>query len=231
MKQIVQTEVQSALSTAFTPLVASLQQQIGGLGKTILAELKSELHTIVDATVEAKITSKFQIVEETLRAGLEVVENNFSKSVLQIDALERKIRSPNALLFGVAESVEEGQLQEVKSLLGGAKVKEFVRLGKLQVNAKRPRPVLIRFDNVADKHAAYKKAKELRQRFKISLDDDLTPLQRDTRARMMPLATALRTEGWTTFWRGEHLFKVKGSGSPIKVAPGTTVAGPSSTPA
>ena len=235
MQKLVQVEVQdsikSALATALPTFMANLQQHIEGLGAKLLADLTPQLETLVTKAVEAKLASKFQTVDETMRAGLEVLENNISKSVLRVDALERKLRSPNALLFGVVESVGEVQLQEVKSLLGTATIKESVRLGKPQTNAKRPRPVLIRFDTVADKHAAYKKAKELRQRYNVSMDDDLTPLQQEARDRLKPLAAALRTEGCKTFWRGEHLFKIQGSGSPIKVAPGTTVAGPSSTPA
>ena len=88
-----------------------------------------------------------------MRAGYEDRDSKFSKCDSSLDALERKLRSPNAILFGVEESVGEKNLQEVKSFLG-VDVKEATRLGKFIAGAKRARPVLIRFNTTAEKHAA-----------------------------------------------------------------------------
>ena len=103
--------------------------------------------------------------------------------------------------------------------------------------APRPRPVLIKFNSVAAKHAAYKKAKELRRQIHVSMDDDLTPQQKAARTSRLPEVHTLRGEGWTTFWRGDQLFKVKAGGAPLKVpvrapaAPTAAPAPPSSSPA
>lgn len=221
--------IQAAVADALVPFKLQIQQQIG----EILAPLQTQLATLVqnmEAKVEAKLNNKLLEVQEIVRAGYEDLDNKFSKCDSSLDALERKLRSPNAILFGVEESVGEKNLQEVKSFLG-VDVKEATRLGKFIAGAKRARPVLIRFNTTAEKHAAYKKSKDLRRRFKVSMDDDLTPKQRAARAALQPQVTALRNEGWITFWRGEYLFKVKGQGPPVKVLPGVFAARPSAPPA
>jgi hypothetical protein len=174
----------------------------------------------VEPLITAQISSNQAIVEETMRARDELIFNKLVALESHEDALEKIIKSPNALLFGVEESIGEAQLSQVKSLFGSIRIDETRRLGKFDNKAKRPRPVLIKFGSIADKHAAFKKSKLLRQNFKVSMDDDLTAKQREGRATLMPQALALRNEGWTTFWRGENLFKVKGQGPPIKVIPG-----------
>eukprot|EP00884_Botryococcus_braunii_P001228 jgi/Botrbrau1/11105/Bobra.0219s0014.1 len=175
------------------------------------------------------LTPRFS-VEETMRARDELLFNKPAALESQNDALEKTMKSPNALLFGVEESIGEAQLTEVKHLFGAVRIEETRRLGKFDPKAKRPRPVLIRFVSIADKHAAFKKSKVLRQNFKITMDDDLTTKQRGGRAALLPTALALRNEGWTTFWRGDILFKVKGQGPPIKVIPGQQASTSSSIP-
>lgn len=241
LKSFIRAELQdaksalvSAMTEVFNPIKAELQQEITSLRDqfvTMQDAFSTQIHSVVNSSVEAAIQSKFCVVEETVRAGFEALDNKITQCESSLDVLERKIRSPNSILFGVEESIGEKQLTEVKALIGPS-IKEAIRLGKFVKTANRPRPVLIRFESIAAKHAAYKKAKELRQKFKISMDDDITPLQRAARTSLLPQAQALRAEGWNTFWRGEHLFKVKGQGTPIKVQPSTAPAGaPASSPA
>jgi hypothetical protein len=184
----------------------------------------------VQPIIDAQIASNQATVEETMRARDELLFNKLAALESQNDALEKTIKSPNALLFGVEESIGEAQLTEVKHLFGAVRIEETRRLGKFDPKAKRPRPVLIRFVSIADKHAAFEKSKVLRQNFKITMDDDLTTKQRAGRAALLPNALALRNEGWTTFWRGDNLFKVKGQGPPIKVIPGQQASTSSSAP-
>ena len=176
------------------------------------------------------IETKIATMAETVRATDEFLLIKILAQDSQIETLEKNERSPNAILFGVEESLGEGQLIKVKSILAPSIIVETRRLGRAGSNTKRPRPVLIRFATLADKHAAYKKAKTLRQELKINMDDDLTKRQRERRAAMMPQAVALKEEGWSTFWRGEHLFKVKGQGPPVKVITGQQASTPTSTP-
>ena len=222
-------KLQAALADALVPFKLEIQQQIG----EILAPLHTQIAAFVEtmeAKVEAKLDNKLLEVQEIVRAGYEDLDNKFSKCDSSPDALERKFRSPNAILFGVEESVGEKTLNEVTSFLN-CEIHEAARLGKFVAGAPRARPVLIRFHSTADKHAAYKKSKDLRRRFHVSMDDDLTPKQRAARAALQPQATALRNQGWITFWRGESLFKVKGQGPPFKVLPGVFAAPPSASPA
>eukprot|EP00884_Botryococcus_braunii_P003462 jgi/Botrbrau1/13116/Bobra.0187s0073.1 len=184
----------------------------------------------VQPMIDAQIASNQATVEETMRARDELLFNKLAALESQNDALEKTIKSPNALHFGVEESIGEAQLTEVKHLFGAVRIEETRRLGKFDPKAKRPRPVLIRYVSIADKHAAFKKSKVLRQNFKITMDDDLTTKQRAGRAALLPNALALRNEGWTTFWRGDNLFKVKGQGPPIKVIPGQQASTSSSAP-
>eukprot|EP00884_Botryococcus_braunii_P019902 jgi/Botrbrau1/6596/Bobra.0189s0023.1 len=158
------------------------------------------------------------------RATYEAIDNNVNHCLLSIETLERKFRSPHAILFGVAESLGEKHLAEVKTLLGAPSIYETIRLGKHSPTAPRPRPVLIKFTSVAAKHAAYKKAKDLRRQFNVSMDDDLTPQQKAARMRRQPEVHTLRGEGWITFWRGDQLFKVKAGGAPLKVPVGAPAA-------
>jgi hypothetical protein len=184
----------------------------------------------VQPMIKAQIANTQAAVEETMRAKDELMFNKLTALESQNDALEKTLKSPNALLFGVVESIEEVQLTEVKALFGAVRIVETRRLGKFDLKSKRPRPVLIRFASTADKHAAYKKSNLLRQNFKITIDDDLTTKQRAGRAALLPHALANRNDGWTTFWRGDILLKVKGQGPPIKVIPGQRASTPSPAP-
>jgi hypothetical protein len=215
----VRDTIQAAVTTPMEPI----RQEIGVLGGKVVtleekvATLSTSLDELVSTTVETAVAARVGAVEETVRATFEAFENSVHDCTLSIDALERKLRSPNSLLFGVEESVGEHTLAAVKSLLGAGSIKEAFRLGKKSATANRPRPVLIKFDSLAAKHAAFKHAKELRRQFKVSIDDDLTPMQQAARATRLPEVQQLRGEGWTTFWRGDTLFKVKAGGAPLKV--------------
>jgi hypothetical protein len=109
-----------------------------------------------------------------MRARDELLFKKLAALESQNDALEKTIKSPNALLFRVEESIGEAQLTEVKHLFGAVRIEETRRLGKFDPKSKRPRPVLIRFVSIADKHAAFKKSKVLRQNFKITIDHETT---------------------------------------------------------
>lgn len=223
--------IQGTVAAAVEPLQTQIGQLAGRVGtlEEQLASLGSHNDSTLEAKIESKVTARVHTVDETVRASYEAIENTLHTCLLSVDTLERKIRSPNAILFGVAESVGEKTLAAVKALIGDASIVETVRLGKHCPNAPRPRPVLMKFASIAAKHAAFKKAKELRRQLHVAIDDDLTPMQKAARSCRAPQVQALRAEGWITFWRGEHLFKVKAGGAPIKVplsAPAVPPAGP-----
>ena len=227
------TTIETSIATAIEPLKSEIGQLTGRV-ITIeeqFAALGSNLDSMIAAKVDNTVAARVGAVDETVRATFEAIDNNVTTCLLSIDTLERKIRSPNSILFGIEESVGERALEEVKSLLGAASIKEAMRLGKRLPTANRPRPVLIKFDSLAAKHAAFKKAKELRRIFKVSMDDDLTPMQKASRTSRLPQVQALRQEGWVTFWRGDNLYKVKAGGAPLKVPIPVPTATPLSSPA
>jgi hypothetical protein len=234
LTDMVAIAIADAIPAALEPIrteIADLGSKVATLEQQVVA-ITSSLDDNITAKIDASIAARVGVVEETVRATFEAIENKLHECTLSTDTLERQIRSPNSILFGVEESVGEKTLDEVKSLLGAGSIREALRLGKRSATAKRPRPVLIKFDSIAAKHVAFKKSKELRQRFKVSIDDDLTPKQQAARATRLPEVAELRGQGWKTFWRGDNLFKVKEGGPPVKVPLATTQASrPPSSPA
>jgi hypothetical protein len=236
--------IEATVVAAVEPLKVEIGQ-LAGRVSTIeqqFASFGDNFDSILEAKIESKVAARLGTVDETVRASYEAIDNTLTSCLLSVETLERKLRSPNAILFGVAESLGEQQLTKVKSLLGDTSINDTIRLGKPSPTAPRPRPVLIKFSSIAAKHAAFKKAKELRRQFNVSIDDDLTPRQQATRTSRASQVQALRGEGWTTFWRGDNLFKVKAGGAPLKVpvlapavatatAAPTAAAAPSSSPA
>jgi hypothetical protein len=236
--------IEATVVAAVEPLKTEIGQ-LAGRVSTIeqqFASFGDNFDSILEAKIESKVAARLGTVDETVRASYEAIDNTLTSCLLSVETLERKLRSPNAILFGVAESLGEQQLTQVKSLLGDTSINDTIRLGKPSPAAPRPRPVLIKFSSIAAKHAAFKKAKELRRQFKVSIDDDLTPGQQAARTSRASQVQALRGEGWTTFWRGDNLFKVKAGGAPLKVpvlvpavasaaAATAAAAAPSSSPA
>lgn len=217
------TQLTATITATITAALEPVRTEIADLGGKVaiieqqFASLSSSLDDIITEKVDTTVAAQIRVVEETVRATFEALDNKIHECTLSADTLERQIRSPNTILFGVEESVGENTLAEVKSLLGAHSIREASRLGKRSATAKRPRPVLIKFDSLAAKHAAFKHTKELRQRFKVYIDDDLTPKQQAARASRLREVQELRGQGWKTFWRGDNLFKVQQGGSPVKV--------------
>eukprot|EP00884_Botryococcus_braunii_P020286 jgi/Botrbrau1/6941/Bobra.0215s0018.1 len=160
------------------------------------------------------------IITEVVTKVVEQLVPNLTAQFKQ-EGLERQWKAPNAILYNVNE-VPRDSLTEVKSLISGGVTSEnngiieCHRLGRQNPQAQRPRPILIKFATVEQKHAAFKHAKQLRLNG-ITMDDDLTPAQRATRKERTAEAIALRNAGWRVFWRGDRLFKVKEGGAPTLV--------------
>ena len=226
MSEKVVDTLKATIEVTVAAAVEPLKTEIGQLASRVgtieeqFTFLGSNIDSILDAKVDSKVATRVGTVDETVRATYEAIDNNVNHCLLSIETLERKFRSPHAILFGVAESLGEKHLAEVKTLLGAPSIYETIRLGKHSPTAPRPRPVLIKFTSVAAKHAAYKKAKDLRRQFSVSMDDDLIPQQKAARMRRQPEVHTLRGEGWITFWRGDQLFKVKAGGSSSQGASG-----------
>jgi hypothetical protein len=223
----VETELQPRL---LNMAMESIATAMGDIKLHIAAEMnaaKNELKQQVAQLVEETISNKLATVGEHLRAREELLDNKLHEVASSQEALERKSLSTNMVMFGLLESSGEDCASQVKSLIGSEGIVDVTRMGKFDTKAKHPRPILIKFSSIAAKHAAFKKAKALREK-KIRMDDQLTHGQREGRTRKQPWATTLRQEGWTTFWRGDTLYKTKGQGRPIKVESPPTNTGASS---
>ena len=216
MMQWVETEFQPRL---YNLVMESMSAAMEGIKSQVATEMKAakvELKQQVAQFVEEAVSTKLATIGEHLRAREEFLDNKLHEVASSQEALERKTLSTNMVLFGLLESSGEDTPSKVKSLLGCEGIVDVTRMGKFDGKAKNPRPVLIKFSSIAAKHSAFKRAKALREK-KIRLDDQLTPAQREGRARKQAWATTLRQDGWTTFWRGDSLYKVKGQGRPVKV--------------
>jgi hypothetical protein len=188
--------IEATVVAAVEPLKTEIGQ-LAGRVSTIeqqFASFGDNFDSILEAKIESKVAARLGTVDETVRASYEAIDNTLTSCLLSVETLERKLRSPNAIL-GVAESLGEQQLTQVKSLLWDTSINDTIRLGKPSPAAPRPRPVLIKFSSIAAKHAAFKKAKELRRQFNVSIDDDLTPRQQAARTSRASQVQALRGEG------------------------------------
>lgn len=193
-------DVATALETRFTTEI-----------NTVKATIAAEVERHCNATLDTTIASKMSHLDESVRATWDVFEDKLSHVSSSVQALERKELSTNIVLRGVVEGSGEQTLNEVKSLLGASNIVECKRMGKFdpQRHSKKPRPVLMKFCSQDAKHAAFQQKKTLRDSKKIIMDDHLTKEQLEERQRKQPWATALRQEGFHTYWKGENLFKVK----------------------
>jgi uncharacterized protein YukE len=170
--------------------------------------------------IEAKFEAEraaWKKERQELVSALDQMGNKVSHLETRLEAMDRAQRAPNVLIFGLAESPGDS-VKQVKSLLApmGAEnvvsnILEAKRLGARRDPGARPRPLLVRFNNVDNKHALFKKSKELRAK-RITLDDDLTPAQMEQRRTLRPEYTRLKDQGLKVFWRGERLLKVTAQG-------------------
>eukprot|EP00884_Botryococcus_braunii_P020159 jgi/Botrbrau1/6827/Bobra.0153s0022.1 len=202
--------IEVTVAAAVEPLKTEIGQLAGRVGtiEEQFTSLGSNLHSILDAKVESKVATRVGIVNETVRATYEAIDNNVNYCL----CLHRN--------FG-----EELTLSKCNPFRGCGDISPLLHALALQSTA-----VLIKFTSVAAKHAAYKKAKELRRQFNVAMNDDLTPQQKAARTSCLPEVQTLRGEGWITFWRGDQLFKVKAGGAPLKVPVRAPTAAPAAPP-
>eukprot|EP00884_Botryococcus_braunii_P002564 jgi/Botrbrau1/12308/Bobra.0205s0007.1 len=124
MSEKVVDTLKATIEVTVAAAVESLKTEIGQLAgrvRTIeeqFTSLGSNIDSILEAKAESKVATRVGTVDETLRATYEAIDNNMNQFLLSIETLERELRSPNAILFGVAESLGEQPLAGVKALLG-----------------------------------------------------------------------------------------------------------------
>ncbi len=77
------------------------------------------------------------------------------------------------------------------------------RMGKFSPNSTKPRPVLIEFLSMEDKHKLLKMSKQLRQNG-LRLDDWLTESQQKERGTLNADFQILKGKGYKPFFRGSE---------------------------
>ena len=229
LHQIVQEKVTAAVKAAVRKEIAA---EIRDKAATMEERITKEMELRTRATLDEAVAAKMAHIQEAMEARWEVMDNKFLDVSSSVEALERNELSTNCVVFGIVESSGEKHLAEVKSLFGANSIVEARRMGKFNANAQQPRPVLIKFCSVAAKHAAFKHAKALREKKNVTMDDQLTKAQRESRAMKQPWKTALHQQGCKTFWRGDILFKIQEGRKPEKVdAPPAPLRSPTSSKA
>ncbi len=81
---------------------------------------------------------------------------------------------------------------------------QLERLGRFSPNNRKPRPVLIGFASIEDKHKFLQLSKQLRQSG-LRLDDWLTERQQEERDTLSADFQALKGKGYKPFFRGSVL--------------------------
>lgn len=157
------------------------------------------------AAAEARI-GKQDAVIRTLRDELSCVR-------AVVESRERQDRAANVLVIGVSEG-DADPLQIVSKLLPQVpqgRVVSAQRLGKAREGPDaRPRPMLVKFSSVQEKHLALRSSKDLRAQ-KIYIDMDLTPAQKENRSKKMDRFRLHKTQGHRPFWRYDRLLYTEGN--------------------
>ena len=195
----------------------SLEVTVQAMGATMQA-VKEQLSAEFKAALQeeiAKIKGEHQQEISRLRSEMEAQDNVVAQLQRAFEDRERQDRANNLVIYGLPEETERQVEDTVAALFPTGSntpmtIREARRLGKPREDrgAARPRPVLVRFQTLAAKHAALKLSKDLRGR-KVYLDTDLTPSQRDTRRMKQDRFQELKSHGAKPFWRSERLFYYK----------------------
>jgi hypothetical protein len=123
MSEKVVDTLKATIEVTVAAAVEPLKTEIGQLASRVgtieeqFTFLGSNIDSIVDAKVDSKVATRVGTVDETLRATYEAIDNNMNQFLLSIETLERELRSPNAILFGVAESLGRSILLKLRPYL------------------------------------------------------------------------------------------------------------------
>lgn len=188
--------VQAAVTEQMISVMADLQSVTKATIKEVLAEhtevWKTDLAARIDArplpkkfessmdTMASQLSSALTIHDELSQENKRLAAENKALSVQiralvsRVEALEREVRDPVSVLYGVPEGNVQGasspdQPHAVESLIDqtpSSWLVEARRLGKSVASVKQPRPLLLRFATVAHRNAAFTKAKVLRETLK-----------------------------------------------------------------
>ena len=163
-----------------------------------IARLRKEFSDYKAATDKemGRLTAKVSAMADTI-TGLQG----------DVQVQEQRDRAANLVMVGVAEgpSTPAADVARLLPQVDACRVMSAERLGKVREGpSARPRPILIKFSSVQEKHCALKSSKDLRAQ-KVYLDMDLTPLQRENRVKLGDRYRAHKAQGRRPFWRYDTL--------------------------
>ncbi|KAL3156597.1 hypothetical protein ABBQ38_000886 [Trebouxia sp. C0009 RCD-2024] len=127
----------------------------------------------------------------------------------RLEELDRRSRQLNLIIYNLSEERKD-PLTDVWELIDEKHRHEMCvdevpqRLGRRSSDDTRSRPVRVKFGTLRGKHLFLKHAKVLRQAG-FRLDDDLTRLQQKERKSVDAEFKALKSKGYSPFFRGSQL--------------------------
>ena len=158
-----------------------------------------------------KLSKKLADVETKQRS----CEKNLKDLEDKIEMMERDKRRKTILIEGVEERPENTPENVVIDLFrdiglerGLGDIDTFYRRGKLTENSQRPRPIVVSFLRLSDKHLMFKslyKLKENKAWKFIYINDDLTERQLSDIRDLKALNALARSQGTNSFMKGNHL--------------------------
>lgn len=167
---------------------------------------------------------------EELRDLLDYQATKIMVLEAQVEHNSIAIKASNIILYGVPEDLD---FREVANLFAGEarlptlnkEIATTRRLGQATSRpSTRPRPLLLKFASISARRAAFQHAKRLRERG-ISMADDLTKKQLNTKKERIPDFQMLHARGCHPFWRGDKIF-FRANGSTKEWIPGSRPPGP-----
>ena len=123
---------------------------------------------------------------QEVRLGLKEQQHRSQALDCEAEAAKRRVKETNLVMYNLPECHAESQAEEDNLAWkytddpSADMSMRFSRLGAFSESQTQPRPFLLYFNNVVDKHMFLQYSKELRKRG-LRLDDDLTRLQQKER--------------------------------------------------
>lgn len=173
---------------------------------TMTEDIKALKETEKDILSELKVCKRKCISLEEKNVQLETKVSVLEKT---LKILENKSREKNVILFNIEDPKTDNLnlLERVKTIFTEAKInipddgiEKIFRLGK-NIGS---RPILVAFTSVKYKSILFSKISELRS-LDISIANDLTNEQRETRKILKNLQVKLTQQGKTSIIKGSRL--------------------------
>ncbi|ESO94951.1 hypothetical protein LOTGIDRAFT_160704 [Lottia gigantea] len=175
----------------------------GNVGLTSLAEMIENLRKeISELRVEVRdMNIKDEVIQ--LRTDIRDIQSDNTKLRLKLDATENRLRQKNLIFYGIGEKLEgienwqdsEKLIRRVISndlKIEGANddssvgIDRVYRIGRKQVNARRPRPIIVTFDRLKTRDLVLDSDRKSLRDSDISISEDYSERVRSIRRGLIP---------------------------------------------